>query len=164
MKNLLLLFAIFISVLSSAQVSTTRINDIRLGMSQSELEKVLGKKIKIPVNTDGYPEDEYTVTHNAVTYSLYFWMLDEGLKISSISSNDASLKTLSGIKKGSTLDELWSKYKNYNLRIYNHWDENGLSKDERSFEIMDYDNGSSLGIHLKNNKVTGFSVGYNEGC
>ena len=59
MKNLLLLFAILITTFTSAQVSTTRINDIRLGMSQSELEKVLGKKIKIPVNENGYPVDEY---------------------------------------------------------------------------------------------------------
>lgn len=163
MKNLLLLFAILITTFTSAQVSTTRINDIRLGMSQSELEKVLGKKIKIPVNENGYPVDEYVFTHNSVTYSLYFWETDDDLKISYISSNNGSLKTLSGITKGSSLEELWSKYKNYNIRIYNQWSEDGFSKDERSFEIMDYDNGSSLGIHLENNKVTGFTVGYTEG-
>ncbi len=163
MKKIIFILSLAISSFAFSQVSTTRINDIKLGMKQSELEKVINKKIKIPLDEYGNPSN-FKLAHNGVTYTLYFWQIENDFQVGSITANDSSLKTLSGIKKGSTLDELWSKYKNYNIKIYQGWEDDSASKRQRYFIVEDYDAGSALSIELNDNKVVGFSVSYNEGC
>lgn len=164
MKNWIITAFLFFSSFGFAQVSTTRINDIKMGMSLTDLEKMVGNKIKLKVDEDGYPLEEINVTYKGIKYKLYFWHFEEGNKVSSIEASDSSLKTLSGIGIGSSLEDLWSKYKAYNISIFNGWDENGNKSNERYFSIQDNDNGTQLRITLKNNKVVSFSVYYYEGC
>lgn len=161
-----------ISVISFAQVSTTRINDFRLGEKKSDLERLMGKSINVNFNEYGYMEDPVNIIYKGIVYELYFSPAydDNGKELNdytlySVRSKDKTLKTLSGIKVGSTFDELLSKFKDYNIEISDSWDDDGnRTKNNRIFTINDYDAGTYLVFSLKNGKVTEFYVGYNEGC
>ena len=171
MKYKINLFAILFSSFLFAQVSTTRINDFRLGMKKTELEKIIGKTIQLKLS-DGYPIENSHIVHKGIVYEVSFnkHYDDNGNEskdfiIHSVTSRDRSLKTLSGISLGSTFDEVLNKYKNNNISIYDSWDDNGnRDKSGRRFVIDDYDFGSQLMILIKNGKVTEFYISYNEGC
>lgn len=171
MKFKLLLFALFSIITLQAQVSTTRINDFRLGMKKSELEKIIGKTITIKLN-DGYPIESTHVVHKGVVYEVNFAKAydDSGNELNdftiySVMSKDKTLKTLSGIGIGSSFDEVLNKYKNNNISIYDSWKEDGgRDKSIRNFSINDYDAASQLLLTIKNGNVIEFYVSYNEGC
>ena len=166
------MFVLFLSVISlNAQVSTSRMNEIRLEMNKSELEKIIGKSIPLKLN-DGSPSGLTHLVFKGVVYELNFTKAydDSGNAINdfmvySISSRDRSLKTLSGISIGSSFDEVLNKYKNYNISIRDSWDENGKRvKTTRRFVVEDYDSGTYLMFTIQNGKVIEMSVGHNEGC
>ena len=69
-----------------------------------------------------------------------------------VSSTNSSLSTLSGIKIGSTLSDLWKIYKKYDISVQNIF-EDEETKSTRVFTINDLDNGCNLDFYLKNNKV-----------
>lgn len=171
MKKLITLFTILYSSLIFAQVSTTRINDFKVGMKKSELEKIIGKKINLKM-PDGYQEEPVNVVYKGIVYEVYFSNSydDNGnqlaeMQLASVRSKDKSLKTLSGIGFGSTMNELIEKYKDNNIEISDSWDDNGnRTKTTRHFTINDYDAGTYLVMTLKNGKVVEFYVSYNEGC
>ncbi len=171
MNKLLLLLALFVSGLINAQVSTTRINDFRLGEKKYDLEKIIGKTINFS-KENGYQTEPANIVYKGIVYELYFNPSydDNGNQINdftlhSVRSKDKTLKTISGITVGSTFDELLSKFKDYNIEINDSWDDNGnRTKTNRIFTINDYDAGTYLVFTLKNGKVTEFYVGYNEGC
>ena len=171
MKKLTSLIVIFIATISFAQVSTTRINEFKLGEKKTDLEKIIGKTIDLNLN-NGYQEKPLYLVYKGIVYELYFTPSygDDGAELNeftlySVRSKDKTLKTLSGIKTGSTFDELLHKFKDYNIEINDSWNENGSrNKTDRIFTINDYDAGTYLVFTLKNGKVTEFYVGYNEGC
>lgn len=68
-KLLALLFMAF--AFTQAQVSTMRINDIKLGMSKTEVEKLIGKKIIIKLSEYNYPEDAVNIVHKGIAYSIF---------------------------------------------------------------------------------------------
>jgi len=171
MRKLINLFAILFSTLIFAQVSTTRINDFKIGMKKTDLEKIIGKKINIKL-TDGYPTDATNIVYKGIVYEVNFSKayddngneLDE-YTIYSVGSKDKSLKTLSGIGIGSSISELIEKYKDNNIEISDSWDDNGNRiKTTRYFNINDYDAGTYLHMTLKNGRVSEFYVGNQEGC
>ncbi|MBO6212443.1 hypothetical protein [Algoriella sp.] len=172
MKKLLFMTAFVAAIFLQAQVSTTRINDIKLGMKLTELEKLTGQKFKLKLNEYGYPDGDLTIVSKGITYKVGFMSNGEdasptNLTVYTIKSSDSSLKTLSGIKIGSSLDELISKYKNLNISIYDGYDDktDKRTKAFRYFNIEDQDSGSMLQFYLVNDKVTSFDVMYNdEGC
>lgn len=172
MRKIFLIAAFVTGIALQAQVSTTRINDIKLGMKLTELEKLTGQKFKIKLNEYGYPDGDITIVSKGITYKIGLTTNgEEGagsstLTVYTIKSSDSSLKTLSGIKVGSTLDELLSKYKNLNISIYDGYDDktDKRTKAFRYFNIEDQDTGSTLQFYLVNDKVTSFDVMYNEGC
>lgn len=152
---------------TQAQVSTMRINDIKLGMSKTEVEKLIGKKIIIKLSEYNYPEDAVNIVHKGIAYSIFFnYDGEKTFNVTNITSKDPSLKTLSGVKYGDSLETLFNKYKGYNFRVYQLWDHNSEKRDpnQRVFSIEDGDNGSSLDFTLKNNKIVSYSVMYVEGC
>lgn len=171
MKKLISLFTIFCSSLIFAQVSTTRMNDFKIGMNKSEIEKVIGKKINLKM-PNGYQEEPANVVYKGIVYEVYFMNSydDNGnelqdMQLASVKSKDKSLKTLSGIGVGNTLNELIEKYKDHNIEISDSWDDNGnRTKATRHFTINDYDAGTYLVMTLKNGKVVEFYVSYHEGC
>jgi len=172
MKKIYSIIALLLTIFSLAQVSTTRINEFKLGEKKSELEKIIGKPIHITLDEYNYPSNPSNVVYKGVVYELYFSPSydDEGnvsneYMLNSVRSKDKTLKTLSGIKIGSSFDELINKFKDYNIEINDSWNDNGNRiKTERLFTINDYDAGTYLVFTLKNGKVTEFYVGYNEGC
>lgn len=172
MKKIFLMAAFLVGLCLQAQVSTTRINDIKLGMKLSELEKVIGQKVKMKLNEYGYPEEPVTVVSKGVTYKVSLTTNgEEGANASKLSvymikSSDSSLKTLSGIKVGSSLEDLISKYKNLNISIFDGYDDktDKRTKAFRYFNVEDYDTGSLLQFYIVNDKVVSFEVMYNEGC
>lgn len=171
MKKIFLTTALFAGFFLQAQVSTTRINDVKLGMKLAELEKAIGQKLKLKMNENGYPDEPYTLVSKGVTYKISFTTNGEGsdgekFYVYMIKSTDSSLKTLSGIKIGSTLEELISKYKNLNISIFDGYDDktDKRTKAFRYFQVDDYDAGSMLQFYLVNDKVASFEVLYNEGC
>lgn len=171
MKIKLLLFTFFSFISLQAQVSTTRINEFRLGMKKSEIEKIIGKSISIKLN-EGYPIEASHMVYKGIVYEVNFTKSydDKGNELNdftlySILSADRTLKTLSGISIGSSFDEVINKYKNNNISIYDSWEEGGSrDKTKRMFSINDYDEGTQLILTIKNGKVTEFYVSYNEGC
>lgn len=172
MKKIFLMAAFLVGLCLQAQVSTTRINDIKLGMKLNELEKVIGQKVKMKLNEYGYPEEPVTVVSKGVTYKVSLTTNgEEGANASKLSvymikSSDSSLKTLSGIKVGSSLEDLISKYKNLNISIFDGYDDktDKRTKAFRYFNVEDYDTGSLLQFYIVNDKVVSFEVMYNEGC
>ena len=171
MRKIFFIAAFVAGIALQAQVSTTRINDIKLGMKLSELEKLTGQKFKLKLNEYGYPEGDLTIVSKGVTYKVGLTSNGDGngannLSVYSVKSTDSSLKTLSGIKIGSTLDELISKYKNLNISIYDGYDDvsGNRTKSFRYFNVDDHDTGSMLQFKLVNGKVSSFDVMYNEGC
>ncbi|MDH1883825.1 MULTISPECIES: hypothetical protein [Empedobacter] len=171
MKKMFFIAAFVAGIALQAQVSTTRINDVKLGMKLSELEKLTGQKFKLKLNEYGYPEDDLTIVSKGVTYKVGLTSNGDGngsnnLTVYSVKSTDSSLKTLSGIKVGSSLDELLSKYKNLNISIYDGYDDktDKRTKAFRYFNVEDQDAGSILQFKLVNDKVASFDVMYNEGC
>lgn len=171
MKLKLLLFILLTSIGLSAQVSTTRINDFRLGMPKTQLEKIVGKSINLNIVND-YPSESTHVVFKGIVYEVYFSLdYDENgnkqtdYKLYSVKAKDKSLKTLSGIGVGSTLDDLIKVYKDYNFEVSDSWDDKGnRTKTLRSFSINDYDAGTYLVFTLKNNQVIEFFLSYYEGC
>ena len=69
-----------------------------------------------------------------------------------VSSASPKLYTISGIKVGTTSDELWKVYKKYDISVQEVM-EDDETKSSRMFSINDIDNGCTLGFYLKNNKV-----------
>lgn len=171
MKNYITLLAFVLSTLTFAQVSTTRINDFKLGMKKSDLEKIIGKTINVKM-PDGYQVDPTNVVFKGVVYEVYFsnqyddnGNLLNDMQLYSVKSKDKSLKTLSGIGIGSSISELIEKYKDNNIEISDSWDDNGNRiKTTRYFNINDYDAGTYLHMTLKNGRVTEFYVSNQEGC
>jgi len=171
MKNYITLFAFVLSTIAFAQVSTTRINDFKIGAKKSEVEKIIGKKINVNLD-NGYPTDPANIVYKGVVYEVFFTTAydEEGnqlndLQINSVTSRDKSLKTLSGIGVGNSMHNLIEKYKDNNIEVSDSWDENGNRvKTKRYFTINDYDAGTYLMFTLQNDKVVEFHVGYNEGC
>ena len=170
MKNIINLFALLFSTLIFAQVSTTRINEFRLGMKKSEVEKVVGKSIQLKLN-GGYPAEASNFVYKGIVYEVFFFKAydDSGNElndfvINSIRSRDKTLKTLSGISIGSTFDEVLNLYKNNSISIYNSWNEDGTrDKTTRMFSINDDDARTQLILTLKEGKVIEFFISYFEG-
>ena len=171
MKIKLLFLTLICCIGLNAQVSTTRINEFRLGMKKSEIEKLIGKSIQLKMN-EGYPSEASHVVYKGIVYEVFFNKAydDNGnelkdFTIYSVTSQDRTLKTLSGISIGSTFDEVINKYKHNNITIYDYWtEESTKDKKVRIFTINDFDAATQLMLTIKNGKVSEFHVSYNEGC
>lgn len=165
--SILLLTAFF---LLNAQISTTRMNDLKLGMSLTEAETVLGKALEL---TKGENDWGYVtkVTHKGAEFSLRFVEnQNEGgmtyYSLNDVETTSTQIKTLSKIGIGSSLDDLWKAYKNYSISIWKGWDENAeaYSTTERVFQLQDSDASTVLYFYLKNDKVYKIALNYFEGC
>lgn len=167
MKNLIFTLFVLVSMALSAQkISTTRMGDFQIDMSQSEVEKLIGKPV-ILKNDENDPAQTWgnyaQFTHQNVSYKAYFYPHEEddviSYKINSIETTSSNIKTLSGLGVGSSLDNLWKAYKNYDVCHHKEWVETeGGEGYERSktlsvFTLTDNDNQRVLSFHIKNQKV-----------
>lgn len=164
----ILLFAA--SLVLSAQISTTRMNDLKLGMSLSEVESTLGKPLEL---TKGENDWGYVtkISNKGAEFSVRFIenQNESGMTYYSlyeVETTSAAVKTLSKVGIGSSLDDLWKAYKNYSISIWKSWDDKSenYSTNERVFQLQDMDASTVLYFHLKNDKVYKISLNYFEGC
>ncbi len=173
MKKLfpLLLGLLFLS--AQAQITTSRINDIRLNKTQEEIEKTIGQKLKL--KSDEYDWLSYAeINHKGIQLKLGFVKLTteegtaENYTLYEIRTSSPNIKTLSGIGVGSSLDELWNTYKkDFNLSVWFLWDDDiqDISKKKRMFELTGLEEYTVIRFYLDNDKITEIVVAVSEdGC
>lgn len=166
------LFSLFLVVasLSFAQISTQRMNDIRLRTKLSEVEKTVGQKLELAKKMDDWLY-KTTVSHKGAELELGFnQFTDENgqvrIELYEISTTSTAIKTLSKVGVGSSLDDLWKAYKNYSVSIWSTWDEKTekYSTTERVFQLNDNDEGNALYFYLRNGVVYQIILTFFEGC
>lgn len=155
---------------SFAQISTTRMNEIRIASNLAEVETTLNQKLEISKKQDDWLY-KTRVNHKGSEFELGFTeYVDENnqtkIELFEITTESASLKTLSQIGIGNSLEDLWKVYKNYNISVWSTWDESTekYSKTERVFQLNDYDAGTVLYFYLRNDKVYKITLSFFEGC
>lgn len=170
MKTLFTTLLFSLAFLLNAQISTTRMNDLKLGMSLSEVESLLGKPMEL---TKGENEWGYVtrISHKGAEFSVRFVenQNESGMtyySLSEVETTSSAIKTLSKVGVGSNLDDLWKAYKNYSISIWKMWDDKSesYSTNERVFQLQDNDASTVLYFYLKNDKVYKISLNYFEGC
>lgn len=170
MKKISTLLTLGIFSFGIAQISTTRMNEMRLNNTLQQVEKALGQKLEITKTGDDWLF-YVKVTDKGADFTLGFLeSINESnsneLVLYEIKTNSSEIKTLSKLGVGSSIDDLWKAYKNYNISVWQMWDEieDSNSKTDRVFNIQDHDAGTSLYFYLRNNKVYEIVIGINEGC
>ena len=178
MKQLLItLIAFCFSTHSWAQqnndmlITTQRIGPYKINMSHTNAEKIATKKIKIPSEQNEY-DGTTLVNYNNETIELNVGQVYEAddkytYEIYSIAIQSPNFQTLSGIKIGSTRDQLIDAYKDFsNFSMHPQYNDEGKpSKTDSYFSINDYKNETTISFILKNNKVVKITVSVlEEGC
>ncbi|MGV0753880.1 hypothetical protein [Empedobacter brevis] len=142
-----------LSAFGFAQISTTRMNEFKIGMRPAEIMKLLGNKPVALAN-----ESEKNISLKGIHYTIYigsgYLSKTEGdAYVNSISTSSKNIQTLSGIGVGSSLEDLWKVYSTkYN--VFLNRSENNL----REFRIDDKENGTILLFDLKNEIVTKITI------
>ncbi len=145
-----LIFFIFIlfSGIGFAQISTTRMNELKIGMRPADVLKMLGKKPAAIADNS-----EMNIKVNGIDYTIdigngYLSKTENDPYIRSIGTESNKIKTLSGLGIGSNLEELWKAYSGkYNFFL------NKSENNFREFRIDDKDNCTMLIFRLKNEIV-----------
>lgn len=155
-------FVLFFSILSFGQmISTTKLGDISYQANINEVAAIANLQLIATIEReDNFSELNTDI--NGIEYQILFYEnnVKKVREVFSVSSKDKNLSTLSGIKIGSTLQDLWKNYKKYNIRLFT---ENVDNIDCRVFRILDFENGSYLDFYLKNNRVVEFKLINNQG-
>ncbi|GGF08097.1 hypothetical protein SAMN05443634_10342 [Chishuiella changwenlii] len=137
------------------KISTTQFGDIKSKMNNVEVSKLNPKQLTVmDVSNEDMPEQDITI--NGITYHVVYYnnLKTKKLEVYSVSSTSKNLSTLSGIKVGSTLNDLWKNYKNYDISVKNNFDTRNNENSKRIFILNDIDNGSSLYFYLNKNTIS----------
>ncbi|WP_314241536.1 hypothetical protein [Empedobacter tilapiae] len=150
MRTKIALLGFFLlSVVGFGQISTTRMNELKIGMRPSEVLNLLSNK---PVAIAD--ENETKITLKGIDYTIeirsgYLSKTENDTYLSSISTRSKNIKTLSGIGIGSSLEDLWKVYSSkYNVLL------DKSNNNNREFRIDDRENGVILTFSLNNEIVT----------
>lgn len=172
MKTTLSLLLAFLFYQSAAQITISRMNNLKLETQIGEVEKILGQKLEPKGSEDNWVKHTEVIS-NGVPLRLGFVSLwddkadAEVLKLWEISTISDQIKTLSGISVGDTMEELWDTYKNkFDISVWSVWDEKTqeYSKDEKYFDLMEPEEISIVRFSLKNGIITEITILINEGC
>ncbi len=154
MKTKYITYLLFcFSTFCFAQISTTKMNELKIGMRPAQIMKLLGNKPAAIADNN-----ETNIKVNGINYTIYiqegYLSKGEGdTYLGSISTTSKAIKTLSGVGVGNTVEDLWNAYSSkYNVF---------LSKSEnnfREFRIQDEENGTMLIFELKNEIVTKINI------
>ncbi|WP_312312732.1 hypothetical protein [Empedobacter brevis] len=141
------------SLLFAQKVTTSKFGDIGYTMSQKQVAALTPDKLAVyEVTNKNMPEQDIIVHGIKYHISYYKNMKTNQFEVYTVSSSNQKLSTLSGIKVGSTLEDLWKSYKKYDISIQ-EGREDEETKSTRVFMINDIDNGCTLSFYLKNNVV-----------
>lgn len=174
---ILLLFVLSLQAYSqniSPLVSMNGIGDIKIGMKKTDVEKLTGQTIKL-VNLvkkgDDWSRDTINLSFKDVSYVLVFDKdyvneKSQGFIVYEVKSNSPQLKTKSGIGIGDDKLKIVSTYGDYMIQIMPEYEKDYTIKSKIKSTVWLYgdESGKVIIFYLTNNKVTGFSVMYNEGC
>ena len=179
MKKLFLLIAIFFQAefsfcQKSIPFSIESIGPFKLEMRKIEVEKILNKKINIPLTEISIPS-AINVTYRHCVLTLEFENREQNenldsLTLCTIKTKSKNFKTLSGIGIGSTKLDLFNAYSDdYEIFIFQVFEKNNVTetyykvKNKNTFRVRNYDVNTQLEFSLYKNKVTEIVLQFNEG-
>lgn len=147
--KLALIGFIMFSAIGFAQISTMRMNELKIGMRPSEVMKLFGNKPMAIADDNETKISLKGIDYNIEIRSGYLSKTENDTYLSSISTTSKNIKTLSGIGVGSSLEDLWKVYgEKYNVFLNKSLD------NYREFRIDDRENGTILLFQLRNEIVT----------
>lgn len=158
---------------SSALVTMAGISDLKVGMKKADLEKLLSQTLSTPhlsKDNDDWYQDTVRVTYKGIDADVIFQReYGENKKFDivvwEIKSSSNTLKTKSGISIGDDKLKIISTYPGYMIHILPGYEKDFTIKSKTRSSIWLFgEDGKVLVFHLTNDKVTGFSVLYSEGC
>ena len=174
-RTALPLLFLFFSTYSIAQtisytVSMSGISEIKIGMTKAALEKLLNQTIKLPADKNN-SRDSASCNYNGLNLSIVFEKQEVNNKselvVWEVKSNHPQLKTRSGISIGDDKLKVISTYDGYTIYIMPDYDDANFtikSKTKSTIWLHGDESGKVIIFYLTNNKVTGMSVTYDEGC
>ena len=175
MKYIPLLLLIIFSQRIFAQgpvVTLGGIGDLKVGMSKAQVEKLTGSPLKLVklLKKDDWDRDTLEVIYKDVPYQVimdkdYINEKSTGFIVYEIKSNSPVLKTKSGIGIGDDKLKIIAAYEGYMIYILPGYEDDYTTKSKTKSTVwLHGDDGKLIVLYLTNNKVTGFSVMFDEGC
>ncbi len=169
---------LFFCLVASAQapsytVSMSGIADIKLGMKKTELEKLINQTLKLPKlsRKDGYERDTVSFAYKGMEATVVFEKQEvnekEEIIVWEVKNSAPQLKTRSGISIGDDKLKIISTYEEYLIYIMPEYEGENYtikSKTKSTVWLHGDESGKVIIFYLTNNKVTGMSVTYDEGC
>ncbi|MBF0596491.1 hypothetical protein [Faecalibacter rhinopitheci] len=156
--KILIVVTILIGNFSLAQrVSTANFGPVNYKMTDQQIYSLNPDKLAVfDVNNPDMPEQDINI--NGVNYHVVYYknLYSKKNEFFSVESEGKELITLSGIKIGSSLDDLWKVYKNNSISYLG-------TDDNRYFTFYDLENETELIFYLKNNKVWKIKLSYEKG-
>lgn len=174
MRNWLTLWLVMTVVITHAQtnpyeVSTEGIGAIKLGMSQTDLEKLLQIKIPLANITDtvsGSWQDSAHITYRSIPIALqftrdYFEENKFRMVITGMRTNSPRCKTSNGIGIGADKISIIKAYEAHRITIEPDLIDDTFGKNSRenaTLSVSDQLYSKLILFYLVNRKVTGFAV------
>ena len=120
---------------------------------------------------NNYARDSANCIYNGLSLSIVFEKQEASNKselvVWEVKSSHPQLKTRSGIGIGDDKLKIISTYDNYTIYIMPDYDDANFtikSKTKSTIWLHGDESGKVIIFYMTNNKVTGMSVTYNEGC
>ena len=177
MKLTTFVLLLFSSIMAFGQasgytVSMSGIAEIKLGMTKAALEKLLNQTIKLPPpSANNFARDSASCNYKGLNISVVFEKQEVNNKselvVWEVKSNHPQLKTRSGIGIGDDKLKIIRTYEGYTIYIMPDYDDENFSvksKTKSTVWLHGDESGKVIIFYLTNNKITGMSVTYDEGC
>ena len=176
MKRFLLPLLIIFSATVVAQnntilVSATGIGELKPGLKKAELEKLLNQKFilnNLAVGRNQVGKDTVHLMYNGIEADVIFQKEFFGnnnfhFVVMEVMTNNAGIKTMSGIAIGDDLQKVITTHNGYTIEILPAYENKIKSKTKSVLRLLSDDSNNIIIFHLVDNKVVGFSVVAN-GC
>lgn len=174
MKKIFMLIALITSMQLHAQqtysVTMNGIGPFKLNMKKAEVEKILGKEIKLHnLLNEAWNYDTLTYNYNDIPFTFVFdrQSIDDknyDVILREVKSSNTALKTPSGITIGDDKIKIVTTYEAYSIWIIPGYenDYTSRSKTRATIQIQGDETGNSIIFHMYLNKVESISVTWNE--
>lgn len=175
MKYLPTLLLLMVSFAMKGQVTTVvtmnGIGDIKVGMTRTQLEKITGQPVKLVklLKKEDWDRDTINFIYKDIPYQVildkdYINEKSAGFIVYEVKSTGTQLKTKSGIGIGDDKIKIINTYHDYMIQIMPQYEDDFTKSKTRSTIWLHGEDGKLIVFYLVNNKVTGFSVMFDEGC
>jgi hypothetical protein len=172
MKNILTIAFIFFCTNLFAQndlkISSYGIGVIHLGLKLDSLEKITGTKAKLKniklKDPDSYGMDTIVIKYKGLPFTIFLSKVyisenKSGVEVYGIASQNAGIKTLSGVGIGDDKFKIINTYDKYFMQIYPYYTDK-----KKVFVTVSPDNSTGvLEFELYNNIINTITIKYMEG-